>query len=135
MTNSENCSTKRTNALVKRFDKIQKWIVGICASFMSMAASVLPVSAANEVEGGGGEAPVTINSDLETEEMLGGIITFICTVARYMGIVIVAAGIFMLIFAYKDDNAEAQSRAVRFAVIGAIMLSLKTVLKWTGLIS
>ena len=123
MKHSENCVAKKQNPLAKRFSKIQKWIVAVCASVMGMASSVLPVSAAK------------INTDMETEDMLGGIVEFICNVARYMGIVIVVAGIFMLVFAYKDDNAEAQSRAVRFAVVGAVMLSLKTVLKLTGIIS
>lgn len=128
MTSCKKNLAKRPNLLADRFSKIQKWIVGVCATFMGMVASVVPVSAEGEED-----IPV-IKSDLETEVMLGGIINFICSVARYMGIVIVAAGIFMLIFAYKDDNAEAQSRAVRFAVIGAVMLSLKTILGWTGLI-
>lgn len=123
MKNSTKGLIKAPNSLTNRFNKIQRRIIGACASLVTATATVLPVSAA------------TVNTDMTTEEMLGGIIEFICNVARYMGIVVVAAGIFMLIFAYKDDNAEAQSRAVRFAVIGAIMLSLKTVLKLTGLIS
>ena len=128
MTSSEKNLAKRPNPLADRFSKIQKWIVGVCASFMGMVATVVPVSAEGE------EDIPQIAPDLDTDKMLGGIINFMCSVARYMGVVIIAAGIFMLIFAYKDDNAEAQSRAVRFAVIGAVMLSLKTVLGWTGLI-
>lgn len=77
---------------------------------------------------------VTINQNLTTEKLIGGIIDFIIKVAFYMGFVIVAAGIFMLILAFKDENAEGQSRAARFCVVGAIMIGLKLILLLTGLV-
>lgn len=77
----------------------------------------------------------SINMNVTTDGMIGGIINFICEVAKYIGIVILASGIFMFVMAYKDDNAESQSRAARFAVIGAILLGLKTMFKLIGIIS
>lgn len=115
---------QKQTILSSRIAKIKKWTAGVCASICAIFATTLPASAA-----------VTINDNLTTESMIGGIIEFIIEVARWMGFVVVAAGIFMFVFAYKDDNAEAQSRAARFAVVGAILLSLKTILTLTGLIS
>lgn len=127
MRNPERCDEKNanreSNALSRCFDKIQQWTLGVYAAICTLFAAALPAGA------------VTINDGMTTEKMIGGIIEFIIEVARYMGFVVVAAGIFMFVFAYKDDNAEAQSRAARFAVVGAILLSLKTILKLTGLIS
>lgn len=76
----------------------------------------------------------TIKTDLSTDAMIGGIVDFICKVAFYIGAVVLVSGIFMFIFAYKDDNAESQSRAIRFAVIGAVLLGLKQMLNLIGII-
>lgn len=105
--------------------KIKKWTMGLCASICTFIATTLPAFAAD---------PVKIKDGVSTTTMIGGIIGFIIEVAKYMGFVVVASGIFMFVFAYKDDNAEAQSRAARFAVVGAILLSLKPILSLTGLI-
>lgn len=115
---------KKQNMFSCCYDKIKKWTLHLCATICTVFAFAMPAAADT----------VKINDDMTTETMIGGIIGFIIEVARYMGFVVVAAGIFMFVFAYKDDNAEAQSRAARFAVVGAILLSLKTILKLTGLI-
>lgn len=99
--------------------KISASILGLSTMAMSLTAS----------------AATSINTGLDTEQLVGGIIDFICKVAFYMGFVVVATGVFMLVFAYKDDNAEGQSRAVRVAVVGAILIGLTSILKLTGIIN
>lgn len=63
-----------------------------------------------------------------------GVINIIFEVAKYVGIVLAVSGIFQLILAYKDDNADGQSRAVRLVVVALVLLGLKTLVKLTGLI-
>lgn len=111
------------SAVSRLFNKVKKWTVGACATICTALTFAVPASA------------VTINDNMDTKDMIGGIIGFIIEVAKWMGLVVVAAGIFMFVFAYKDDNAEAQSRAARFAVVGALLLGLEAILKVTGLIS
>lgn len=112
----------KPNVLSRVYSKIEKWTAGVFAALCTSFAAVTPASA------------VKINDNLKTEDMVGGIVGFIIEVAKWMGLVVVAAGIFMFIFAYKDDNAEAQSRAARFAVVGALLLGLEGILKLTGLV-
>ena len=78
---------------------------------------------------------VSVNTNATTENVLGGVIGVIIEIAKYVGIVLAISGVFMLILAYKDDNADGQSRAVRLVVVAVALLGLRTLLKVTGLIS
>lgn len=78
---------------------------------------------------------VTINQNANTASVVGGILDVVFKVAMYMGFIIAGAGIFTFIMAFKDDNAESQSRGARLAVVGAILIGLKAVVQLTGLIS
>lgn len=69
-----------------------------------------------------------------TDQVMNGVLNIIFEVAKYVGIVLAVSGIFQLILAYKDDNADGQSRAVRLVVVALILLGLKTLVKMTGLI-
>lgn len=106
-----------------RMNKIMKTISVCAVAMLILAAMTSPAFA------------VSINTKLTTEGLVGGIIDFVIKVAFYVGFVITAAGIFMFVMAYKDDNSESQSRAARMAVVGAILIGLETILKLTGLVS
>jgi len=69
-----------------------------------------------------------------TDQVMNGVIEIIFEVAKYVGIVLAVSGIFQLILAYKDDNADGQSRAVRLVVVALVLLGLKTLVELTGLI-
>lgn len=48
-------------------------------------------------------------------------------IAKFMGVGIVAYAIFSWILAMKDDNADGQSRAIRFLVVGIALTLLGTI--------
>lgn len=75
-----------------------------------------------------------VNTNVDTNTVLTGVLDVIFDVARYVGIVLCVSGLFMLILAYKDDNADGQSRAVRLVVVSLVLLGLKTLVKLTGII-
>lgn len=79
-------------------------------------------------------APVLTTCVPSTDQVMKGVINIIFEVAKYVGIVLAVSGIFQLILAYKDDNADGQSRAVRLVVVALVLLGLKTLVKLTGLI-
>ncbi|MGN0671728.1 MAG: hypothetical protein ACI4KE_03770 [Anaerovoracaceae bacterium] len=79
-------------------------------------------------------APVLTFCVPSTDQVMKGVINIIFEVAKYVGIVLAVSGIFQLILAYKDDNADGQSRAVRLVVVALVLLGLKTLVKMTGLI-
>lgn len=106
----------------KDYRKFKKIALTVMTSVLLMACMAVPAFASS------------INTSITTDSLVFGIIDFICTAAMYIGFVIVASGIFMFVMAYKDDNAESQSRGARFAVVGALLIGLKPLLKLVKII-
>jgi heme A synthase len=58
----------------------------------------------------------------QLSDMTTTMIKIITSVARYVGILVVVYGIFMVVLGFRDDNAEAISRAISALVVGAVLL-------------
>ncbi len=78
---------------------------------------------------------VTINTNLDLDQLLGGIVGIIIKIAMYVGIVLAVGGVFSLILAYKDDNSDAQAKAVRIIVVGGALIGLRALLALAGIVS
>lgn len=76
----------------------------------------------------------SINTNLDLNSLFGGIIDIIIQIGMYVGIVLAAGGVFSLVLAYKDENAEGQSRAVRLIVVGGALIGLRVLLQTVGII-
>lgn len=77
---------------------------------------------------------VTINTNLDLDQLLGGIVSIIIKMALYVGIVLAVGGVFSLILAYKDDNSDSQAKAVRTIVIGGALIGFRVLLGLAGII-
>ena len=77
----------------------------------------------------------TINTNLDLDSLFGGIVDIIIKIAMYVGIALAVGGVFSLVLAYKDENAEGQSRAVRIIVVGGAHIGLRVLLQTAGLIN
>ena len=99
-------------------------IVAKGAPYASSAAA--PVSAAI--------LATHVNANVDLDTLIGGIVDIIIKMASYVGMVLVIGGIFQLILAYKDDNADSQSRAIRNIVVGASLMGLRIFLVMAGII-
>lgn len=130
--------------------KAIKVLVCVLTVFMICSTCVVPTYAKIQSDivqdnfdgdtGGTGNLPyidtsTNIKPGMTAQKMLGSLIDTICAVAFYIGIIMVTIGVFMIIMAYKDDNPEAISRGARMAVIGALLVGIKAILKGTGLIT
>jgi hypothetical protein len=119
---------------------MRKILTCVISFLLIFSLFIVPVSA-RQVEGGqvgggpGQENPMpNIDENMSAMDLIGKIIDTICSIGFFIGIVMVAIGIFMLVFAYKDDNTENISRGARMAIIGALLTGLKFLLKATGFI-
>lgn len=54
----------------------------------------------------------TINTNLDLDSLFGGIVDIIIKIAMYVGIALAVGGVFSLVLAYKDENAEGQSSRI-----------------------
>ena len=57
--------------------------------------------------------------------LFSSMVNIICDIAFYIGAIIVVSGIFNWVLAQKDENADGQSRAIKFIVVGFVLVSLK----------
>ena len=77
----------------------------------------------------------TNNTNLDLNSLFGGVVDIIIQIAMYVGIALAVGGVFSLVLAYKDENAEGQSRAVRIIVVGGALIGLRVLLQTAGLIN
>ena len=77
----------------------------------------------------------TITTNLDLNSLFGGVVDIIIQIAMYVGIALAVGGVFSLVLAYKDENAEGQSRAVRIIVVGGALIGLRVLLQTAGLIN
>ena len=78
---------------------------------------------------------IQVNQNATVDGVLGGVMEIVFKIAFWVGAVLGVSGIFMLILAYKDDNADGQSRAVRLVVVALLLIGLQQLVRLTGLIS
>ena len=71
---------------------------------------------------------------VDMDTLYENIIELICTLARYVGGVMLAYGIWQLIGAIREQNGEAQTRAVTFTFSGVALIALKSLLDAVGVI-
>lgn len=76
----------------------------------------------------------TINANMDLDMLFGGVADIIIQIAFYIGAVLIIGGILSLLLAYKDENADAQSRAVRLIVIGGALVGFRPLLEMAGII-
>ena len=76
----------------------------------------------------------TINTNLSMENLFASMAGIIIKIAFYVGALLTIGGVFSLIVAYKDDNADGQTRAVRLIVVGVILVGFKSMLQMAGII-
>lgn len=76
-----------------------------------------------------------INTNLNMDDLFASMAGIIIKIAFYVGALLTIGGVFSLIVAYKDDNADGQTRAVRLIVVGVILVGFKSMLQLAGIIS
>lgn len=76
-----------------------------------------------------------INTNLNMDNLFSSMAGIVIKIAFYVGALLTVGGIFSLIVAYKDDNADGQTRAVRLIVVGVVLVGFETMLKTAGILS
>lgn len=75
-----------------------------------------------------------INTDLDMDSLFASMAGIIIKIAFYVGALITVGGIFALVLAYKDDNADGQTRAVRLIVVGVVLVGFEAILQIAGIL-
>lgn len=75
-----------------------------------------------------------ISTNLNMDNLFASMAGIIIKLAFYVGALITIGGIFSLIVAYKDDNADGQTRAVRLIVVGVVLVGFEAILTTAGIL-
>lgn len=109
-------TTVKSKALTLK-DKVLNKSMPLLTAIAGVIATVEPTFATNE-----------------TEALVTSVIDIVLDMARYIGMVLVVTGVFQLVMAYKDDNADAKTRGIQLAICGIVLIGLKSILDGVGII-
>lgn len=83
-------------------------------------------------------APVflaTVNTNLDTAEMIGGLVDVLIQIATYAGVILLIVNIISILLAKKNNDAAGMDKAVLGAIIGACLIGISALLKTVGILS
>ena len=105
---------KRTLASIRggigeRFGRIQRNWYSVMAAAAVGALNITPTLCAPSMD-----------------DIFDKLLDIIFDIAFYVGAVIVVIGIFNFVLAMKDENADGQSRGIKFIVVGIALVALKS---------
>lgn len=83
------------------------------AAVLAGAAQVMPV--------------LCLNTNVSPDSIITSVVGVISTIAIYVGVVLLFWGIFQLILSFKNDDAEAKSRATTLLVVAISLIGIKTI--------
>lgn len=105
--------TKTKGNVMERLKHNAKYLA-VASSFGVTSATIMPVAA---------------DVDDTAGEVVGEILKFVCTIFRYIGIVLLAWGIGQLVLAFKNEDADSKSRAIMLIIVSIVLVALKSALK------
>ena len=68
---------------------------------------------------------VMANHDIAPEEVLGGILDLVFNIFLWIGILLLAWSIGMLVLAFKNEDADSKSKAMMLLVVSIALLGLR----------
>lgn len=99
-------------AVTNGIDKVQLTKASCAAAAMSAMMTVAPV------------AMITPDG-VDIEKIMGSVLGIIFTIAMWVGVVMAVFGLFSLVLSFKNDDADAKSRATQTFIVGASLIGLK----------
>lgn len=108
--------------------KIKNKAVTAMAALTAALMTIVPAYATNNV---------TIGdlTNLSVDQLLGKIAGIILVIAQGIGVVLLISGVFQLVMAYKDDNADAKTRGIQLAIVGVVLITFKALLTGVGILA
>jgi len=68
----------------------------------------------------------TLCAESQMQTIMMQMLDIIYTIARFIGIAILVYGVVSWILAMKDENADGQTRAIKYVVVGVALIAVKS---------
>lgn len=105
------------------YKKVKENAIGVIASATILAPmSSVMIVYATETE------PIKI-------DLIEKVLDIIFTMFRYIGILLLAWSIGMLVLAFKNEDAESKSRAIMMMVVSVVLVSIETLFNKLGVLN
>lgn len=106
-------ASKVKDGAVKAYEFAKKNTLAMVASLSALvpATSMMSVYAINQVN---------------EENLIGQVLKIIFTLFQYIGILLLAWSIGMLVLAFKNEDADSKSRAIMMMVVSVVLIGVKT---------
>lgn len=63
----------------------------------------------------------------EANEMVLNLVNVICTIFRYIGILLLVWAIGMLVLAFKNEDANSKTRSMMLLVVSIVLIAIKSI--------
>lgn len=98
---------------------LKNYLVGAYLGASVMASSMNPVGAAGITIGEG---------NIEgADALIGNLLGFVTSMARYIGIILLVWGIIQFIMAFRNEDADSKSRSIMVCVMAIVLISVKSI--------
>lgn len=97
--------------------KIKAGYIALSTGLMCMGAGITPVYA----------------GEVDPDAMVGNLVGIVCSIFRYIGILLLVWGVGQLVLAFKNEDADSKSRAMMLIVASIILIALKSLIEALGL--
>lgn len=71
-------------------------------------------------------SPVAFAADSEMDSIIRSVVSVIFDIFRYIGILLLAWAIGMLVLAFKNEDADSKSRSMMMMVVSVALIGIKT---------
>lgn len=106
--------------------KVAKAIAGV-ETFVMGLSTAMTASASG--------VTIKVDDSASMEGVMGNVVGFMCSIARYIGIGLLVYGAIQLYMSFKDENPDGKIKAISFCVVAIGLISIKTALKLMGIIA
>ncbi len=71
----------------------------------------------------------------DTKNIVTSLVGQVIQMMQYVGVVVVVIGVAKFALALKDENPDGQTRAVYYAIAGAVLIGLQPIIDATGVLN
>lgn len=85
--------------------------------------------AAATVAGMATTMPAVFAVDQTADAMVGKLVGIICTIFRYIGILLAVWAVGMLVLAFKNEDADSKSRSMMLLIVSIVLIVIKSIVQ------
>jgi hypothetical protein len=106
------------------FSKAKNKVTGIASRCKREAVALTAVAAS--------AMPMSVSAGATGGALMGKILDVITTIFTYIGILLLAWSIGMLVLAFKNEDADSKSRAMMLLVVSVVLIGIDGILSLVG---